>query len=394
MADPKSKDSGEAKAAPKDDAPADASAGKSEGGKGDAGGGGSEGDTSHEDKPKKPSPLKNPLVLVGLAVVVVILLVAALLYWLHVRQYQSTDDAYVETHIVNLAPQVSGQVVRVLVDDNAEVRAGQLLVEIDPAAARHAVDQALGQRADALARMAQAKAQLAASQATYRQTLEQARSYAAQADLADRDARRYRGLLAVAPRAVAQQQVDQAVSQAKSSAAQRDAALQQAQGAADQIKAAQTAIESAQASLKSADATVAQNQLTAGHNQVIAPVDGYVAQKSVAAGGYVQPGQQLMAIVPQLMWVTANFKETQLKLMRVGQPAFLSIDACPVQLNGRIDSIQRGAGEAFALLPPENATGNFVKVVQRVPVKITFRDIPKYCPMGPGLSVTVRVKVR
>jgi membrane fusion protein (multidrug efflux system) len=390
MADPKSQDSGADKLAPKDAAPQDAAADR---GKADASGKPQD-DEPQDEKPKKPNPLKNPLVLIGLAVVVVSLLVGVLLYWLHARQYQSTDDAYVETHIVNLAPQVAGQVSRVLVDDNAQVRAGQLLVEIDPAAARHSVDQALGQRADALARLAQAKAQMAASQATYRQTLEQARGFAAQADLAERDARRYRGLQASAPRAVAQQQVDQAVSQAKSSAAQRDAALQQAQGAADQIKAAQTAIASAEASLKSADATVAQNRLTLGHNQVIAPVDGYVAQKSVAAGGYVEPGQQLMAIVPRLMWVVANFKETQLKLMRPGQPAFLSIDACPVALQGRVDSIQRGAGEAFALLPPENATGNFVKVVQRVPVKITFRDVPKYCPMGPGLSVTVRVKVR
>jgi membrane fusion protein (multidrug efflux system) len=333
-------------------------------------------------------------VLIVGAIVLVILVVGGVLYWLHARQYVSTDDAFVDTHVVRLAPQVTGQVSRVLVDDNAVVRAGQVLVEIDASSARAALDQAVAQRGQAVAQIGQAEAQIGVSQATFRQARDQAAGLAAQAAEANRDSQRLTGLQAATPRAVAAQQVDQTVAQAKQATAQRDAALRQADGAAAQVRAAKTQIDGAKAVLQAANATIAENQLTLGRTQVVAPVAGYVSQKSVAPGGYVQPGQQLMAIVPLQMWVTANFKETQLKTMRVGQPVTLSVDACPVKLHGRVNSIQRGAGQAFAVLPPENATGNYVKVVQRVPVKITFDDVPRTCPLGPGLSVQPTVKVR
>jgi membrane fusion protein (multidrug efflux system) len=349
---------------------------------------------SDKPKAKKPNPLKNPKVLIIGGIVLLVLAVGGVLYWLHARQYQSTDDAFVDTHIVRLAPQVPGQVLRVLVDDNAVVKAGQVLVEIDASSARAALDQAEAQRGQALAQLGQARAQIGVSKATYRQARDQAAGLQAQADSANRDAQRLTGLLATTPRAVAAQQVDQTVAQARSATAQRDAALRQADGAQAQVRATLTQIEGAQATLKAAEASIAENQLTLGRTQLVAPVAGYVSQKSVAPGGYVQPGQQLLALVPLQMWVTANFKETQLKLMRVGQPVDMSIDACPTRLYGKVVSIQRGAGQAFALLPSENATGNYVKVVQRVPVKIAFGDVPKTCPLGPGLSVQPRVKVR
>jgi membrane fusion protein (multidrug efflux system) len=359
-------------------------------------GGGQAADGGGDAKPekKKPNPLKNPRVLIIGAIVLVVLLIGGVFYWLHARQYVSTDDAFVDAHVVRLAPQVTGQVSRVLVDDNAVVRAGQVLVEIDASSARAALDQAVAQRGQALAQIGQAQAQIGVSQATYHQARDQAAGLAAQAAEANRDAQRLTGLQAATPRAVAAQQVDQTVAQAKQASAQRDAALRQADGAAAQVRAAKAQIEGAKAVLQAAKASIAENQLTVGRTQVIAPVAGYISQKSVAPGAYVQPGQQLMAVVPLQMWVTANFKETQLKTMRVGQPVALSVDACPVKLHGRIDSIQRGAGQAFAVLPPENATGNYVKVVQRVPVKITFDDVPKTCPLGPGLSVQPTVKVR
>jgi membrane fusion protein (multidrug efflux system) len=125
------------------------------------------------------------------------------------------------------------------------------------------------------------------------------------------------------------------------------------------------------------------------------PVAGTIAQKTVAPGNYVQPGTQLMAIVPLQVWITANYKETQLDLMRVNQKVTVKVDACPhAKIEGHVDSIQRGAGQAFAILPPENATGNYVKVVQRVPVKIVIDQAPKDCPLGPGMSVQPKVKVR
>jgi membrane fusion protein (multidrug efflux system) len=343
---------------------------------------------------KKPNPLKNPKVLIIGGIVLAVLLIGGFFYWLYARQYVKTDDAFVDTHVVRLAPQVPGQVSRVLVDDNAVVRAGQVLVEIDASAARTALNQAEAQRGQALAQLASAQAQIGVSQAAWRQARDQAGGLQAQAGAAGRDAQRLRGLQASTPRAVASQQVDDTAAQARQAVAQRDAALRQAEGAEAQVRAGRASIAGAQAQLKASEATIAENQLTLGHTLVIAPVAGYVAQKTVAAGGYVQPGQQLMAIVPTQMWVTANFKETQLKNMRVGQPVEMSVDACPVTLRGKVASIQRGAGQAFSVLPSENATGNYVKVVQRVPVKITFDQVPRTCPLGPGLSVQPKVKVR
>ena len=355
------------------------------------GNGGGEGETPPK---KKSNPLKNPKVLVIGAIVIVVLLIGGIFYWLHARQYVSTDDAFVDTHVVRLAPQVSGEVMRVLVGDNAVVRAGQVLVEIDSSTVRAQLDQAQAQRGQAIAQIGQAQAQVGVSQAAYHQARDQAVGLDAQAAQAQSDARRLTGLQASTPRAVAAQQVDQTVAQARQTTAQRDAALRQADGAAAQVKAARTQIEGARAVLTAANATIAENQITLGRTTIVAPVAGYVSQKTVAAGGYVQPGQQLMAIVPLEMWVTANFKETQLKNMRVGQSVEMSVDACPVALHGKVNSIQRGAGQAFSLLPSENATGNYVKVVQRVPVKITFEDVPRTCPLGPGLSVSPTVKVR
>jgi membrane fusion protein (multidrug efflux system) len=347
-----------------------------------------------EQKPKRRNPLKNPKVLIIGGVVVLIVAVLVLLYWLHARQFQSTDDAFVDTHIVRLAPQISGQVARVLVTDNARVEPGQVLVEIDPSTVRAALEQAIAQRDEAAARLAQSEAQLAGSQESYRQSRVQVPGLAAQATAAERNAERLRTLQATTPRAIAAQQVDQAVAEARQAEAQRDAAMRAAAGAQAQARAARTAIQAARASLEAAQASITQNQINLNHARVIAPVEGYVTQKTVAPGNYVQPGDQLMAIVPTALWVTANFKETQLSLMRVGQPVTMSVDACPAQLRGKVISIQRGSGQAFAALPPENATGNFVKVVQRVPVKIAFLDLPKNCPLGPGLSVSPSVRVR
>jgi membrane fusion protein (multidrug efflux system) len=343
---------------------------------------------------KKKNPFKNPVVVLIIIVVVVGLAVGGFFYWLHARQYVKTDDAFVDAHIVRLAPQISGQVSRVLVDDNQLVEPGQPIVEIDSSAAQNALNQAVSQKAQAQAQEAQAQANTGVSAAAYKQAQDQTAGLQAQADSAVRDADRYQNLATSNPRAVAAQQVDEMVFKAQTALRQRDAQSRQAEGALAQNKAAKTQVKAAQAAIGAADAEIAQNQLTLSHAQVIAPVEGFITQKNVAPGNYVQPGQQLLAIVPKAMWVTANFKETQLKNMRVGQPVDMKIDACPTKLTGKVVSIQRGSGEAFALLPAENATGNFVKVVQRVPVKLSFDDIPKDCPIGPGLSVMPRVKVR
>jgi membrane fusion protein (multidrug efflux system) len=224
----------------------------------------------------------------------------------------------------------------------------------------------MAQRVQALTQIEQAQAQ--------------ERAALAQVTNTSRDLARYRGLMATAPQAVAQQQVDQAQAAERNAVAQRDQAAAQIAGAKAQIKVL--------------DAQIATAQLNLGYARVVAPVDGHVAQRSVAPGNYVSPGQELMAIVPDRLWVTANFKETQLALMRRGQHVRVTVDSCNKDIDGHIDSIQRGAGQAFGILPPENATGNYVKVVQRVPVKIVLDHVPDGCILGPGMSVEPTVTVR
>jgi membrane fusion protein (multidrug efflux system) len=329
-------------------------------------------------------------------IVVVVLAIGAFLWWLNARNYENTDDAYIDAHIVHLSPQTEGRILRVLTNDNMRVRKGQLLVEIDPVDATARYDQAKAQEAQAEAQLAQAEAQIGVSHASYQQALANVTGASAQAAKAAQDLARYRGLQKTMPAAVAGQQIDQARATEVNTAAQKNAAQKQAAGAEAQVKAVETRVQGARAQLNAARAQLEQAGITLGYTRIVAPVDGTVAQMSVAAGNYVSPGVQMLAIVPFRIWVTANFKENQLDLMRPGQKVDISIDAYPdVDFYGHVDSIQRGAGQAFAILPPENATGNFVKVVQRVPVKIVIdgpRD-SRYV-LGPGMSVVPTVHVR
>ncbi len=329
-------------------------------------------DDKQEDQdgaPKKSNFafLKNPFVRIGLVLLVIALVVGAIIWWLIARQYEDTDDAFIDTHIVHISPQTNGQVLQVYVTDNQFVRAGQPLIEIDSS--------------DANTRIAQIEAQEVQAETQVGQATATEEGAAAQALNATRDLSRYRELQRTTPAAVAQQQIDQAVAAAANARAQRDVAAHQIAGAEAQIKVLKAQLAAA--------------QLTLGYTHMVAPVDGHITQKNVAVGNYVAPGQELLAIVPIQIWVTANFKETQLAHMRPGQPVTIVADACTGDdIRGHVDSIQRGAGQAFGILPPENATGNYVKVVQRVPVKILIDRVPRNCPLGPGMSVEPTVKVR
>src|SRR5665213_2744772 len=335
----------------------------------------SKGDAEPDDSEKpKCKPLNRKVALTVGAIVVCVLAVIAFVWWLHARNYESTDDAFIDAHVVRVAPRVAGQITRVLVRDNELVAAGDLLVEIDPADTQSRLSQAISQRVEAQTQLAQARAQLPASAAARDQALATAAGAQAQADKAWRDLSRYRSLHQSNPKAVSQTQLDQIATAAEGAKAQRDAAREQ---------------------VRSAEAQIDEARLNLGYTRIVAPFAGHVTQKSVAAGSYVAPGQEFLAIVPLDVWVTDNFKETQLALMRPSPSVQVSVDACPkVKLPGHVDSIQRGAGQAFALLPAENATGNFVKVVQRVPVKIILDRVPRDCPLGPGMSVEPRVQVR
>ena len=334
-------------------------------------------------------------VIIALMVVAVVA-VAGVLWWLHARQYESTDDAYIDAHIAHISPQIAGRVLHVLVNDDARVQAGQLLVEIDPTDAQSRLAQATAQASEAEAQLAQAQADLRVRQANYQQARASARGAQAQASNAAQDLARYRSLQSKMPEAVAAQQLDQARTTAVNAAAQYESVDKQIGAASAQVRAAQTAVMGAEAALKSAQSQVQQAQINLGYTRVLAPEDGTVADLNAAVGNAVAPGSELLALVPFTVWVTANFKETQLALMRSGQPVDIKVDAFPdIAFHGHVDSIQRGAGQAFAVLPAQNATGNFVKVVQRVPVKIDI-DGPQQWLMrlGPGMSVVARVHVR
>lgn len=343
----------------------------------------------------KPGFLHRPLVRIGGVALILVLVAGGVVWWLVSRNYEETDDAFIDTHIVHLAPRIAGQVTKVLAKDNQQVRAGQLLVEIDPADYQARLNQLLAQEAQARTQLAQTQAQVQLSKASYGQAQASAMGAAAQATNAHEDLARYQLLKRTQPLALAQEQLDSAIASARNTADQEEAAEKQARGAQEQIEVAEAQTAGAEAAIKSIDAQVAQGALDLSYTRIVAPVAGHVAQRSVAVGDYVSPGQELLAIVPLKVWVTANFKETELAHMRPGQHADISIDSCPQAiLHGRVDSIQRGAGQAFGVLPPENATGNWVKVVQRVPVKIVFDRAPDGCILGPGMSVESTVDIR
>jgi membrane fusion protein (multidrug efflux system) len=353
-----------------------------------------DGDEGDDDGHKK-GLREHPILLVAGATVLALALLAGLIFWLHARNYESTDDAFIDTHLVRLAPQIAGRVTQVLVNDNQLVQANQPLVTLDSADVQTRVAQAQAQRAQAQSQVDNAQVQIAVNQASYQQALADASAAQAQADNAAQDFARYRALKSANPAAVAQQQFDQAEAQARQTAAQRDSAVRAAKARAEQIRASRTQVTSGEDQERAAESQLNDANINLGYTQIVAPMAGHVAQKSTAVGNYVQPGTQILAIVPIEVWVTANFKETQLALMRVGQKVDIRVDACSNdKITGHVDSIQRGAGQAFGILPPENATGNFVKVVQRVPVKIVFDNPPKDCPFGPGMSVEPRVRVR
>ena len=300
-------------------------------------------------------------------VIVVLLLIGGFIWWRSARQYEDTDDAFIDTHIVHIAPQIAGQITTVQVNDNELVHAGQPLAEINSA--------------DADARLSQIRAQVAQADTQYQQTMASTQAVEAQVENAERDLARYRNLQRTTPEAVARQQVDQAAATAKNLAAQRDAAQAQVAGALAQKKVYESEVTAA--------------ELNLSYTHIAAPVDGHVAQRTVAVGDYVVPGQALLDIVPLQVWVTANFKETQLAHMQVGPGRHHRHRRLRRRRSARpyrFHPARRRPG--VRILPPENATGNYVKVVQRVPVKIVFDRLPADCPIGPGMSVQPRVKIR
>lgn len=307
-------------------------------------------------------------------------------YWWVNRNLARTDDAQITAHIHQISPQIDGRVVAILVRDNQHVMAGQKLVVIDPRPERVALDQALAQRASAQAQLDEAKGNLALRQAG----LDQARANVgvAKADLfaAQTTYSRYRR---VNPGAITAKEIDDAKAAWQSARARLAAAEQGVSGAAAQLIVAKAQLSAAAAALDAAKVAIEKAKLDLSYTTITAPAAGRVTQRVVEIGNVVKEGTVMMAVVGDHVWVTADFKETELARMRPGQRVDIRVDAYPgVVFHGRVDSFQRGTGATFAAIPVENATGNYVKVVQRLPVKIVFDDPRvKLYPLAPGLSV-------
>jgi membrane fusion protein (multidrug efflux system) len=324
-----------------------------------------------------------------------------------VLTHESTDDAFIAAHVVSIAPRVSGQVSAVHVLDNQMVRSNELLLEIDPAdyATTAAQKQSSADAQEANYKTVLAALDLMAVKVTTAQaTADQSKADADAAEATDARAQAdfKRNQTLRTQNTISAQEFDNAQDAVKEADASLVAARQKAVADVSRIneaKATQTATEAsagmALALYRQAQTTVQSAQLDLSYTKIFAPCDGRVTRKAVEAGNYVQVGQQLMSIVPPEIWVVANFKESQLKKMKPGQPVLVEIDALGgKKYRAHVDSVQAGSGAAFSLLPPENATGNYVKVVQRVPVKILFDEpLPADHTIGPGLSVTPDVRV-
>ncbi|AOI67428.1 HlyD family secretion protein [Burkholderia territorii] len=358
-------------------------------------GGDGDGDDGEGER-KRPG--KKSLIILG--AVLLVLLIAGLVWWLMTRDQESTDDAYTDGNAVAVAPHVSGYVTRLAVDDNTFVHRGDVLVEIDPRDYRAQVDAARAQLGLAQAQLDAARVQLDIARVQYPAQYRQARAQIESAEAAYRQAlaaqERQR---AVDARATSQQAIDAADAQRASADANVAMAQAQARTASlvpQQIRQAETAVEERRQQVLQARAQLDTANLNLSYCELRASSDGWVTRRNVQLGSYLQAGASIFSIVTPRVWITANFKESQLERMRIGDRVDVSVDAYPdLDLHGHVDSIQLGSGARFSAFPPENATGNFVKIVQRVPVKIVLDGaLPNNPPLGLGLSVEPTVHLK
>lgn len=352
-------------------------------------------DAAQDEELQRKHPGKKPLVI--LAIVVAGMLIVALWFWLTTRNIETTDDAFTEADAVTIAPKVSGYVTELRVKDNQRVKKGDLLVVIDPRDAAAQRDQAQAQLGLAQAQLHQAQAQLALARVQYPAQKDQALAQLARAQAnylnAQADDKRQRG---VDPRATSQRNIDTANAQlrsAKAELANAQAQVEVASQVALQIRQQETNVEARQSQVEQAQAQLNTASLNLSYTEVRAPYDGFVTKRNVQVGTLVQAGSSLFALVSPEVWIVANFKESQLARMKPGNKVEISIDAWPdMKLEGHVDSVQMGSGSRFSAFPSENATGNYVKIVQRVPVKIIIdKGLDPNRPLPIGLSVEPEV---
>jgi membrane fusion protein (multidrug efflux system) len=398
---------------------------------------------TEEDFRRRRSRTQSSGFRIGVVIAIIVLLIAGFFAYRYFTSYESTDDAEVDGHINSISARIGGHVVKLNVQDNQYVQAGTVLVEIDPADYQVAYDRAKADFDDAQAAAVAAgvnvpitgvntSSQVSATEADVksagagiqvaRQQFEGAKAQLQEAEAnnvkAQNDLVRYKQL--VDKQEISQQQYDQATAAAKASAAGVEAARASADAAQQQVTQAQGKLVQAEANRNTANTAPKQMQiiraratsalaeaqrkkadldqaaLNLQYTKIVAPVNGIVSDRTVEVGQNVAPGQELMKIINlDDVWITANFKETQLRKMKVGQRVTIEVDANGRTYNGRVESVAGASGARFSLLPPENATGNYVKVVQRIPVKLVFDPgANNDHQLRPGMSVMPKVWIR
>jgi membrane fusion protein (multidrug efflux system) len=340
-----------------------------------------------------PRKKKRTTQIYGGIVILVLLAIAVFYYFRFIAPYEDTDDAFIDGYVTLISPRVAGPVTHLYITDNEWVKEGDILVQIDPNDYEAALAQAKADLAAAESRLSSAKAQVIVSESKVTQAHAAVASAEAENERAAADLKRYQTVEATA---VSRTAIDQAQAQARSAAADLEAANSQVKSAEADVELSKAGVETANAAIQQAQAKLREAELNLSYTKITAPFDGRITARTVQSGNYVSPGQALFALVPRDVWVTANFKETQLTHMEPGDPVEVHVDAYPQQnFKARVDSLQAGTGARFSLLPPENAVGNFVKVVQRVPVKIVFdEELPTNLDIAPGMSVEPKVRVK
>ncbi len=348
------------------------------------------------EKPKK----RNPWLIVAAIVVILLVVIGAVIYWFATAGEVTTDDAYTDGTAVSVASNVSGYATALLVTDNSYVHAGQLLLTIDPRDDEAALQQAQANATLAASQLQTARVDLQEMRVKAPAQLQQAQAQLIQADAQEYEMRRnFEREQTVDQRATSGSDYDQANEQLRAAEASVKQARAQVATAAlipQEIAEAQQEVQQRQAQLAQAQANLAAAQVKLSYNEIRAPQDGWITMRNVDLGTYVQAGQQVFYIVSPYFWVTANFKETQLAHMRAGQHVRMTVDAYPnLVLYGHVDSIQEGSGARFTAFPAENATGNFVKIVRRVPVKIDIDSTkPSIFGLPLGISVEPTVDIK
>ncbi len=341
---------------------------------------------------KKRPEYKKKRVIVPIISAVVLILIGIYLA-VHATFFQSTDDAFVEGHIIQVAPKVAGQIINLYVDDNQEVKENQIIAEIDPKDYQVKLDQAEAKLAEAKAKLGVTEKQVDENSSNVNQTQEELNSAKSKLDFAEKDYQRYAAMYKEG--IVSKQEYDNSLNQLTVAQANNKAADEKSKAMKAALESSKARIKSVEAEIQRLEAEVEEASTNLSYTKIYAPEDGTVSSRSVEKGNYVQIGQPLLSIVPKRVWVVANFKEIQLTNMKPGQRVWIKVDTYPhKRFKGSVQSIQRATGAKASLFPPENAVGSYVKIVQRVPVKIIFEEDLSEYNIVPGMSVVPKVQIK